>query len=65
MTINKKIHMIRIKKNMSLAEMAFKSDYSIEDIMNFETNGTIINGFTLLKIIKAFNISLVEFQNFK
>ncbi len=63
MTINEKIHMTRINKGMSLAELAFKTEYAINDIVNFETNGTMINGYTLLKIIKAFNMSLVEFQN--
>ena len=62
MTINEKIHMTRINKGMSLAELAFKTEYAIKDIVNFETNGTMINGYALLKIIKAFNMSLVEFQ---
>jgi hypothetical protein len=48
---------------MSLAELAFKTEFTIKDIKNFESNGTKINGHSLLKIIKAFNMSLVEFQN--
>lgn len=64
MTINEKIHMTRIKNKMSLAELAYKTECSINEIINYETNGTIINGYILLKIIKAFNMSLVEFQKF-
>lgn len=63
MTINKKIHMIRIKKGMSLAELAFKTDYTIAEILNFETSGTNLSGYALLKIITAFNMSLDEFRN--
>jgi transcriptional regulator with XRE-family HTH domain len=63
MTINEKIHMIRIKKGMSLAELAFKTGFSIQEIKKVETIGTIIYAYSLLKIIEAFDMSLEEFQN--
>lgn len=65
MIINEKIHIIRLHKNMSLAELAYKTDCSIAEIKEIETNGTSINGYTLLQIIKAFDISIEEFQNMK
>ncbi len=63
MTINEKIHMIRVNKIMSQAELAYKTGYSIQDIISFETNGTIIKGFVLLQILNAFEITIDEFRN--
>lgn len=63
--LNNKIHTIRIKKGMSLAEVAFKTGYTINDIKNFETVGTIISGYALLRIINTFDMSIEEFRDFK
>ncbi|WP_313133332.1 helix-turn-helix domain-containing protein [Anaerocolumna sp.] len=55
--------MIRVNKIMSQAELAYKTGYSIQDIISFETNGTIIKGFVLLQILNAFEITIDEFRN--
>ncbi len=65
MILNDKIHTIRVKKGMSIAELAFKTGYTLTDIKNFETVGTIISGYALLRIINALDMSIVEFQDFK
>lgn len=57
MKINEKIHKIRIYKGISQAELAYKTDFSINEIIKYKTNGTIINGFVLLKIIRAFELT--------
>lgn len=62
MTINEKIHMIRVSQGMSQAELAFKTGYTINDIILFEKNGTIITGYILLQIINAFNITVDSFM---
>lgn len=62
MTLNEKIHFIRLSKGMSLAELAYETECSIDDIKHFETNGTKISAFILLQILKAFKITLTEFQ---
>jgi transcriptional regulator with XRE-family HTH domain len=63
MTLNEKIHKIRLEKGMSQAELAFKTEYSIDEIKIFEINDKKINGFILLKIIKALDMSVCEFEN--
>lgn len=65
MLLNEKIHMIRKNKKMSLAEIAFKSGYTIEDIICFETKGTKINGYALLKILNALEITINDFEKLK
>ncbi len=62
MTINSKIHQIRESKKISQAELAYETGYTIGDIINIEKDGTIITGFTLLQILKAFDISIDEFS---
>jgi transcriptional regulator with XRE-family HTH domain len=62
MTLNEKIHMIRLNKGMSQAELAFKTGYSISDIINFESKGNKISGYDLLKVIEAFELNLNEFM---
>jgi transcriptional regulator with XRE-family HTH domain len=62
MILNERIHMIRIKKNMSQAELAFKTGYSINEIINFETNGNIINGYTLLQLLNALDIRIEDLK---
>jgi transcriptional regulator with XRE-family HTH domain len=62
MTLNEKIYMIRLNKSMSQAELAFKTGYSIGDIINFESRGNKISGYVLLKIIAAFDLSINEFM---
>lgn len=62
MTINEKIHFIRIKKGISQAELAYKTGCSINEIISFEKKGTIISGYVLLQLINAFDITLYEFQ---
>ncbi len=61
MTLNEKIHMIRLSKGMSQAELAFKTGYSISDIINLESKGNKISGYVLLKIIAAFDLSINDF----
>lgn len=63
MTMNEKIHYIRLKKGMSQAELAFKTEHSINEIKVIETNGTRINAYILLKILYAFEIDIEKFQN--
>lgn len=63
MTINEKIKLIRKSKGMSQAELAFKIKCSIKEINYIETGDTRINGFMLLQILTAFNISVEEFKN--
>lgn len=64
MTINEKIHIIRIDKGMSQAELAYKTKCSIDDIKRFETNGIGVCGLDLLKIINAFEISTDDFKSY-
>lgn len=63
MTLNEKIHKLRKDKGMSLAELAFKTDSTIEQIISFESKGVIINGYKLLQILNALEISIEEFKN--
>jgi transcriptional regulator with XRE-family HTH domain len=62
MSINEKIHQIRLDKGMSQAELAFKSGFSLADIVKLETTGIIVNAYTLLQILKAFGITSTEFH---
>ena len=63
MTINSKIHQIRKSKNISQAELAYETGYTIDDIIEIEKDGTIINAYTLLQILTALNITIDEFKN--
>jgi transcriptional regulator with XRE-family HTH domain len=63
MTINEKIHFIRTKIGMSRAELAYKTDHTINEIRNIETNGTLINAYKLLKILSAFEMKTDDFQS--
>lgn len=65
MTINKKLMDVRKSKKMSQAELAYKLDCSIEEIKWFETNGTQISGFLLLKILSAFNLTVEDFEKYE
>ena len=62
MTINEKIYIIRINKGISQAELAYRTGFSIDDIKLFETNGTTISGYTLLKLLNAFKMKIKEFR---
>lgn len=62
MTLNEKIHMIRLNKGMSLAELAFKTGFSISDILSYESRGNKISGYVLLKILDALDLNLNEFM---
>lgn len=62
MTINEKIRFIRLKKGMSQAELAFKTEHSINEIKIIETNGTRISAYILLKILNALEIEIDKFQ---
>lgn len=64
MTINEKIKLIRKSKGMSQAELAYKIECAIEEIKNFETNDTTINGYIMLQILNTFNMSIEEFKSF-
>lgn len=63
MTINEKIHMVRTRKGMSQAELAFKTGFSIIEIISFETNGTRLSGYILIQILNAFTMTTIEFKN--
>lgn len=62
MTINEKIHSIRTKKGISRAELAYKIGCSIDEVINYETAGTKVNGFIFLQIISAFEMTIREFE---
>jgi hypothetical protein len=63
MTINEKIHFIRAKNGMSCAELSYKTDHTISEIRDLETNGTLINAYKLLKILSAFEMNINDFQS--
>jgi len=64
MTLNEKIQLLRKKGGISQAELAFKIDCSIENIKDFETSGTKINGFILLRILENLDMTIDEFKNY-
>lgn len=64
MTTNERIHNIRQYFKMSQAELAFKTGFSIKEIICFETKGTVISGYILLKILSAFEMNMDEFKDF-
>lgn len=62
MTVNEKIKYVRKAKQISQAELAFKIDCSIEELRELENSSIKINGFLLLKILSALNLSVEEFK---
>ena len=65
MTTNERIRMIRRKNGISQSELAYKTKFLLEEIICFETNGTGISGYTLLKLLKALDVTIDEFSMFK
>lgn len=63
MIINKKLYLARVNKRMSRAELAYKTEHSISEIKAYETNGTPINAYTLLKILNTLEIKIKDFQD--
>ncbi len=63
MTINEKIHKLRVKAGISQAELAYLTEYSIDEIIDFETRGTCINGYNLLKLLKGLGYSIDDLKN--
>ncbi|PKM51762.1 MAG: transcriptional regulator [Firmicutes bacterium HGW-Firmicutes-7] len=64
MTINEKIHIIRNNKGMSQAELAYKTGFSIYEIISYETNKTVISGYVLLSILSALELNINEFKTY-